>query len=219
MCDARLWRPQLDAIDLPSSVADMTSADNIPDLARCVLAEAPDEFAAVGLSMGGILAFELWRQAPERITHLALLDTNPHADSAERQSMRVRQLEEVASGRLRQLAIESLKPAYLAQANRDDETLLDTILQMAMDLGDDVFRLQTLALKQRQDSVPTLATIDCPTAVICGSEDTLCPVFLHELMAHEIHAADLTIIEKCGHLSSLEQPADTNTALMRLFAH
>jgi pimeloyl-ACP methyl ester carboxylesterase len=217
MCDSRLWKPQVDGIDLPVLHADTTTSDNFAAMAAGVLDRAPPSFAIAGLSMGGILAFELWRQAPERITHMALLDTNPHAEAPERKSLRLRQIEEASSGRLRQLAIEELKPLYLARAHRDDETLLSTILDMAMDLGPDIFRAQSRALRDRQDSVATLATVDCPALVMCGDEDTLCPIEYHELMAKQIPNARLTVIENCGHLSSLEQPDIVSRALLELF--
>ena len=206
MCDERLWRHQVDAFSLPVFHADTASADNMRDMAAQVLAVAPDRFALVGLSMGGILAFEIWRQAQDRVTHMALLDTNPHAEVPERKALRPRQIEMALAGGLRELAIESLKPLYLAEAHRNDEELLGTILDMALDLGPEVFRRQSLALRDRPDSVSTLATIDCPTLVMCGDEDSLCPVAYHEFMASKIVGARLVVIENCGHLSSLEQP-------------
>ncbi len=216
MCDERLFEPQMDTINVPMHVGDTTRDDSFAAMARRALAEAPDRFAIVGLSMGGILAFEIWRQAPDRVTHLALLDTNPHADSAERRSMRAEQIAQVLKGGLRSLAIDSLKPAYLAEANRDDDDLLETILAMALDLGADVFERQSIALKERIDSVATLATIDCPTTILCGAEDRLCPVEYHELMAERIPGARLVVVDDCGHLATLEQPAVVTRELERL---
>lgn len=216
MCDARLWKPQIEALDRHCVVADLSSHNNFRDMAACVLGTAPASFAVAGLSMGGILAFELWRQAPERITHLALLDTNPHADTPDKRTMRLDQVEQVLSGQLRKLATESLKPAYLAKANRDNQALLDEILAMAMDAGKDVFRRQSIALKDRVDSVATLETISCPTTVICGAEDHICPPAYHELMARRIPGARLVVIENCGHLATLEQPDTVNDELQRL---
>lgn len=218
MCDARQWVEQEADISQPVYHADTRKHDSMTEMARSVLQDAPEQFAMVGLSMGGILAFEIWRQAPNRVTHLALLDTNPHAESPERQTLRLQQIAEAASGRLRELAIESLKPLYLAQAHREDDKLLGTILDMAMGLGADVFGTQSLALRGRIDSVPTLASISCPALVLCGDEDTLCPVAYHELMAAEIPNARLQVIENCGHLSSLEQPRAVTSALNKLFA-
>ena len=218
MCDARQWAEQEANISQPVFHADTRKHDSITEMARSVLQDAPDQFAMVGLSMGGILAFEIWRQAADRVTHLALLDTNPHAESPQRQTVRLQQIAEAASGRLRELATESLKPLYLAKAHREDEELLGAILDMAMDLGPDVFRTQSLALRGRIDSVPTLPSITCPTIVMCGDEDILCPVAYHELMAAEIPHAQLSVIENCGHLSSLEQPQAVTSALNKLFA-
>ncbi len=131
MCDDRLWSHQIAAFDVPVSVADTLRSDNFADMAAQVLAAAPPRFAMAGLSMGGILAFEIWRQAPERVTHLALLDTNPHPDAPDRKSIRFEQIAAAAAGKLEELAIESLKPLYLAEKNREDKTLLKTILDMA----------------------------------------------------------------------------------------
>ncbi|MDJ0938735.1 MAG: alpha/beta fold hydrolase [Woeseiaceae bacterium] len=218
MCDERLWGPQAEALPQAITHADTTSADNFDDMARAVLAEAPERFALAGLSMGGILAFEIWRQAPERVTHMALLDTNPHAEKPERQATRLEQIHTALAGGLRELATESLKPLYLAESNRDDEELLDTILDMALDLGPEVFRRQSLALRDRVDSVPTLLTIHCPTLVLCGSEDRLCPPAYHELMAERIPDARLAIVADCGHLSTLEQPGRVTHELETLLA-
>lgn len=218
MCDERQWAPQVAMFDQPVFHADTTTADNFADMAVQALLHAPATFGIAGLSMGGILAFEIWRQAPGRVTHMALLDTNPHAEVPERKALRPRQIETALAGGLRELAIESLKPLYLATAHRDDEELLGTILDMALDLGPEVFRTQSLALRDRTDSVPTLANIDCPTLVMCGDEDTLCPVEYHEMMAETIPNAHLRVIDNCGHLSSLEQPAVVSKELRQLFA-
>ena len=216
MCDARLWQPQVESLDIPTFVADLTTSDKLEDIATGVLENAPSSFAVAGLSMGGIVAFELWRRAPDRITHLALLDTNAKADSPDRRSTRLDQVQQVLAGQLRSLAMETLKPAYLAKANRDDEELLDTILAMAMDAGETTFKRQSLALKDRPDSVAMLETINCPTTVMCGAEDRICPPSLHELMAARIPGARLVVIEDCGHLATLERPDVVNQELQML---
>ena len=216
MCDARLWAPQVASLPYAAVHADTTRADNFEHMARQVLAAAPPRFALAGLSMGGILAFEIWRQAPGRVTHLALLDTNPHPDHPERQSMRFKQVEQALSGGLREVAIESLKPMYLAESRRDDDAILTTLLDMALELGPEVFQRQSTALRDRADSVPTLASIDCPVLVACGVEDKLCPPRFHELMASEIPGARLCVIDDCGHLASLERPDIINRELHAL---
>lgn len=218
MCDERLWSHQIAAMTVPTQVADLGQANNFGDMAADVIAAAPDRFAVAGLSMGGILAFEIWRQAPARVTHLALLDTNPYPDAPDRKAIRFEQIAAAASGKLEELARESLKPLYLAEKNRDNEDILGVVLDMALDLGPEVFERQSLALLNRADSASTLPTISCPTTVICGREDMICPPRLHEFMAQEIPNATLTLIDDCGHLSSMEQPAIVTAELLRLFA-
>lgn len=206
MCDARLWSHQIRDLDTQCHVPTLTGSDNITAMARSILADAPDQFAVAGLSMGGIVAFELWRQAPERISHFAILDSTPFADTAEKQSTRIEQIQVALDGGLRELAVESLKPLYLAESNRDDEALLQPILDMALDLGPEVFRSQSLALRDRRDIVELLSTINVPTTVMCGAEDSLCPVTYHEYMANRIPGAKLVVIDDCGHMASMEQP-------------
>ncbi len=218
LCDRRLWQPQADALGTIVQYADTTRDDTFEAMAARALEEAPPRFAVAGLSMGGILAFEIWRQAPERVTHMAVLDTNPHPDTPERRSLRLEQIAKAMSGGLRELAVDSLKPLYLAAANRDDEALLNLVLDMAMDIGPEVFERQSHALRNRPDSTPTLETIDCPALVLCGEEDSLCPPAYHTLMAERIGGARLRIVENCGHLSSLEQPEVVTRELQQLFA-
>lgn len=218
MCDARMWQGQIDCLDIPVIVPLHVDFDNFADTATRILEEAPAKFAVAGLSMGGILAFEIWRQAPHRVTHMALIDTNPFADTPERQSLRLDQIEQVLDGGLRALAVTSLKPMYLAKSNRNDDVLLDIILDMAMDLGPEVFRLQSLALKNRVDSANTLPEIDCPAVVVCGAEDRLCPVAFHEYMATLICDSKLVVIDDCGHLASMEKPEIVTRELRALLA-
>ncbi len=113
MCDARMWQAQIANLSVPTSIPLCDEFDNFGDAATAILDNAPQQFALAGLSMGGILAFEIWRQAPQRVTHLALIDTNPFAESPERQSLRLTQIEQVVNGGLRSLAIDSLKPACI----------------------------------------------------------------------------------------------------------
>ena len=200
----------------PVSVGDMTRSDTIAAIARDVLREAPARFALVGLSMGGIVAFEIWRQARERVTHLALLDTTPHAERPERQELRLEQIAAVERGELREVLVTSMKPLYLAAKRRNDRPLLERILSMATELGPQVFTRQSLALRHRPDSITTLPTIDCPALVMCGREDALCPVEFHALMAASIPRADLSVLAECGHLSAMEEPAAVTAALERL---
>jgi pimeloyl-ACP methyl ester carboxylesterase len=185
-------------------------------MARDVLADSPDRFALAGLSLGGIVALEMWRNSPTRISHLALLDTNPAAEAGSRRASRAVEIEAAKCGQLTQLMIREFKPKYLAESAKQNVTLLEDILQMATSLGVDVFERQSIALRDRPDSRGMLKTIDCPSAVICGAEDSLCSPELHRELASAIAGSELTIIDDCGHLSSLEQPEAVTRALLRL---
>jgi pimeloyl-ACP methyl ester carboxylesterase len=218
MCDERMWEAQIRDLPQPTQVPSLAGFESFSEMATSILENAPDQFGVAGLSMGGILALEMWRQAPERITHIALIDTNPFADAPDRKSLRLQQIETALNGGLRELATEELKPLYLAQSHRDNDQLLDTILDMALDLGPEVFRTQSIALRDRADSVETLTDINCPAVVICGVEDTLCPVAYHEYMATRIADAELIVIEDCGHLASMEQPDVVTSALHHLLS-
>jgi pimeloyl-ACP methyl ester carboxylesterase len=221
MCDATLWSAQLDALgaDYRVSVGDITGAQSVQDIAAQVLSQAPLSFAVAGLSMGGIVALEMWRQAPERIERLALLDSNFRPDTPQRQRIRDRQVADVAAGALGQVLQDELKPNYLANCHKDNLALLNEVLFMGMALGGEVFQRQSLALRERPDSTATLAGITCPALVLCGDEDRLCPPELHREMAALIPNAVLEIVPSCGHLSTMEQPGAVNTALQRWLAH
>ncbi|WP_270728903.1 alpha/beta fold hydrolase [Shimia sp. Alg240-R146] len=216
MCDARLFAPQFAAFS--GSWAMMTAPigghDKVEALASSVLAAVPDRFALAGLSMGGIVAMEMVRQAPDRVAGLALMDTNPLAESDEVKARRVPQIEAVKAGNLRQVMREEMKPNYLADGPNQG-AILDICMAMATDLGDRVFVNQSIALRDRVDQTETLRNYRSATLVMCGEDDTLCPISRHELMANLLPNAKLEIIRNAGHLPTLEQPETTNAALKR----
>lgn len=216
MCDARLWSHQTDALRADGHevlVGDLTGGSSVETLAGRVLDASPPRFALAGLSMGGIVAFEIWRRARARVTHLALLDTNPHPESSQRRLARTEELSKVDAGGLRDHVVTAMKPRYFAARQRSDTHLRDRVVAMALDLGPDVFRSQSLAVRDRPDSKPTLASIDVPALVLCGREDDLCPLAYHLLMAESMADADLVVLSDCGHLPPLERPEAVTDAL------
>jgi len=215
MCDEVLWRHQVEYFSPQRDVLvmDLVDANSMAELAQQVLQKAPPSFALAGLSMGAILAFEVVRQAPERVAALALLDCTYLPDTPEKVERRNRQISDVRKGHLPQVLKDELKPNYLAKALRQDQDLLDEIMSMGLDLGDDVFVSQSLALRDRIDSTDLLPNITCPSLVLCGDEDELCPIELHQTMAQQIPNASLKVIASCGHLASLERPDAVNAAM------
>jgi pimeloyl-ACP methyl ester carboxylesterase len=217
MLDARLYAHQMAELAHCSTtvVGDLTRSSSISELAQDVLRDAPPRFALIGLSMGGIVAFEVWRQASERVTHIGLLDTTFYPDRPERRELRLEQISQVEMGGLREVTA-SLKPLYLSRRNRENPRLLQAIMDMGLELGSEVFRRQSLALRDRRDSIDTLPAISCPALILCGREDELCPVDWHVAMANAIPRADLVMLADCGHLSAMEEPEAVTASLQRL---
>jgi len=216
MCDARLFAPQIAAFsgDRAVHVAPIGGADTVAELAQSVLADAPLRFAIAGLSMGGIVAMEVIRLAPERVDRIALMDTNPLAETDAVKARREPQIAKVRVGGLTSVMRDEMKPQYLTDGPQRG-AILDLCMDMAAHLGADTFVNQSRALQTRPDQSETLQRTQCPALVLCGREDALCPVSRHELMADLIPDARLEIIENAGHLPVLEQPKETTGALRR----
>ena len=159
--------------------------------------------------MGGIIAMEIVRQAPERVSRLALMDTNPLAEPAVRAVERDAQIDRVRNGGLRSVMRDEMKPNYLADGPNKG-CVLDLCMTMAEAVGADVFNIQSRALQRRPDQRDTLRAIDVPTLILCGEDDTLCPLERHEMMRDLIPGARLAVIPGAGHLPVLEQPELTN---------
>jgi len=216
MCDERLFAPQVlslsDIADI--YVAGITRRRTVDALAGEVLAEVPFErFALGGLSMGGIVALRVVAAAPERVTGLALLDTNHLAETPERQALRQPQINRVCAGDLRGLLIGEMKPNYLGPPHRDNHQILDLVLRMGLELGPGVFENQSLALRDRPDSTDVLRRFKGPALVLCGQFDRLCPVERHQAMRELMPSAELIVVEGAGHLTTLEEPEAVNSAL------
>lgn len=203
MCDARLWGG-LCGVD--GVHADFSRDDSIEKMAQRLLFEHQGPLIPVGFSMGGIVALEMARQAPERIVGLILSDTNAGADLPERAALRPVQQYRVRNGDLATIVADELKPAYLAAQNRDDEEMKALLFDMAMDLGDEVFIRQSEALRTRADLGPVLDHFAGPVLFLCGAEDALCPPEWHHAMAARCNDAEIHIVAGAGHLLPLEQP-------------
>ena len=214
LCTRALWEPQVAALgDIAAmTVADHTRHDSMEAIARSILASAPDRFALAGLSMGGYIAYAILRQAPERVTRLALLDTGSGADTPERKEARLRR-NELARREGAGAVQDELMPVLIHKARLADKAFTARIRQMAVDTGTEALIRQHAALMGRPDSRPFLPSIGCPTLVLVGREDALTPVAMAEEIAAGIPGARLEIVPDCGHLSTLEQPEAVNRAL------
>jgi pimeloyl-ACP methyl ester carboxylesterase len=217
MCDSRLFAPQISALETEYEIIVplLDVPDSIEGMARRILNEIkPPAFNLLGLSMGGIVAMSMVELAPQRVRRLALLDTNHKADSDERVAIRNRQISNVKSGKLRAVITDEMKPVYLAKSHRKNQALLNLLVNMAMDMGDEIFVAQSIALRDRRDQTQTLPNYFGPSLVLCGDEDTLCPPGQHIQMAEYLSHSTFRMIENCGHISTLEQPEAVNIAVL-----
>lgn len=217
LCDAALWTHQLAHLkDISApSVATLTEQDSISAMARHVLEGAPERFALCGLSMGGYVAQEIMRQAPERVEKLALIDTSPRADSPEQYERRKGLIALAKTGKFKGVT-PKLLPLLLSPEHLKNEALCQVVMDMAERMGREAFVRQQTAIMGRVDGRESLSCITCPTLVIVGREDALTPLEHAQEMASGIRGAELVVIEQCGHLAPLEQPQAT-TALLRLW--
>lgn len=216
LCDAALWSHQVehlaDVADI--RVADFTTQDSFADMARHVLDIAPGEvFAMAGLSMGGYVALEVMRQAPERVGRLALLDTAARDDTPEQTERRQGLLSMSEHGKFKGVT-PRLLPLLVHPERQEEEALVGPIMAMAERVGPEAFLRQQTAIMGRDDKRPMLGEIRCPTLVACGRQDILTPPEASEELAAGIPGAALVLIEDCAHMSTMERP-QAATALLR----
>lgn len=212
-CDAYLWQPVIARLgDLVApTVADVSLDDSISAMAARILAAAPPRFALAGLSMGGYVVLEIIRQAPERVTRLALLDTNARADAEERKETRRAEMALVAQGKSALVSRTAL-PGLLAARHRDG-AVAEAVHAMAMRVEVEAYYRQQTAIMNRIDQRPFLDRIAVPTLVGCGAEDALIPLPLSEEMAALIPGAELVVFPGAGHIPTLENPDAVATAM------
>lgn len=214
MCTADLFRDQIAALGAVRevAVADHTRSDTMAGIASGILAAAPERFAFAGLSMGGYVAFEILRQAPERVTRLALLDTSARPDLPE-QSERRRELVRIAEERGARFVQKTLLPMLAAPPALADAPLVERMLAMADETGVAAFARQQSAIIGRPDNRPFLSEIRVPTLVLVGAADQLTPPKVAEEMHAGIAGARLAVIEGAGHLTPMEAPDAVTAAL------
>jgi pimeloyl-ACP methyl ester carboxylesterase len=215
LCDARLWRDQVTALGdrVQCVVADLTRDETVAAMAGRALEAAPGRlpFAVCGLSMGGYVAMEIMRAAPERVTRLALFDTSARPDTEEQSRRRRALLALSESGMFR-----GVTPRLLPQLLHPDNLagpLGQEVMAMADRVGRAAFHRQQRAIMSRPDSRPGLPAIAVPTLVGVGEDDALTPPHLAEEMAALIPGARLARIPQAGHLPPMERPEAVTTLL------
>lgn len=213
LCDERLFAHQIEVLgtDRRIHVGDVTCSDTIAGMAKDVLAASPDRFALAGLSLGGIVAMEIMRVAPERVARLALLDTSARAATPAQQ----RAWDEFAAmtgrGEFVDITSRELLPKLIHR--NDDPALRELVIDMARAIGPDAFLRQNAAQPTRPNSLQTLPAVTCPTVVVHGQHDLICSVEMHKEIADAVPGASLVEISGAGHLATLDNPEAVTSAL------
>jgi pimeloyl-ACP methyl ester carboxylesterase len=215
-CSPRIWASQIPALWPfgPVTVADHARASHVDAIATSILETAPPRFALAGVSLGGYIAFALWRAAPERITRLALIDTQATPDDAETAAARLRAMELERAGKSGAI-IEVAFPTLVHPDHEDDDALRELMRVMREETGLEGALNQLEAARTRPDSRPDLPGISVPTLVLVGAGDRLTPVAKSREIAEAIPGARLAIIEDAGHMALVEQPERVNAELVR----
>ena len=216
LCDYNLFKYQTEGLKdlVDCRVASNTSASSLKQVAKNILDNYSGSFSVMGLSYGGIVAFELLRQAPERINKLILMNTNYKQPSERTRINQQRFIGMAYLGEFKEITSKILIDAMLHPKNAKKQELRENILNMALNVGTYGFFNQVKAQLARPDSSKDLQNIKCPTLIITGKEDNICPLKLHKEMAETIPNSTLKIIEECGHLSALEQPNLVNSIII-----
>jgi pimeloyl-ACP methyl ester carboxylesterase len=214
-CDERLWQPQRPILPaaLDACVSDVhTRYDRIEAMAAAVLAEHPGPLVLCGASMGGMVAMEAARQAPERIAGLALLGTSPRPETPEMFKLRESAIELFERGEARDV-IEFNAGFAFHPAQAADRALVRRYVEMVLDAGAPQLIRQNRAVMQRPDARRHLPALRCPVLVLCGDTDRLTPPECSRDIAALVPHAELHWIPQCGHMLTMEKPLLVNAAL------
>jgi pimeloyl-ACP methyl ester carboxylesterase len=219
-CTEQLFAGQVRRLARHSRVrfADTRRDDTIAGMARRLLEEVDGPFALAGLSMGGYVAMEIVRQAPSRVTRLALLDTTAAPDAESAREFRLKLSDLALRGHLKEVH-EVLWPRLVAPSRRDDSVLEGQVYSMLVATGGAAFARQQNAIIGRADSRPVLKGVAVPTLIVVGSEDIVTPVAAAAEMAGLVPGARLTVVEGSGHLSTMEAAATVAAAMEEWLTH
>lgn len=212
--DAAMWQPQLQALAAHAPrVTDVhMKHETIPAMAAALLADHPGTLVLCGASMGGMIAMEAARQAPQRLAGLALLGTDPGPERPEMRAVREAAIALFAQGRLAEVIEPNVGFAFHPH-NAQRRELVDAYLEFVLRAGADQLIRQNRAVIGRPDATRHLAAVRCPTLVVCGDSDQLTPPERSLLIAGLVPHARLEIVPECGHMLTMEQPERVNALL------
>jgi pimeloyl-ACP methyl ester carboxylesterase len=219
ICDQTVWQRQIDGL---SDVAVCTCAgygslDSLPAMAEAVLRTAPERFSIAGHSMGGRVALQVYRRAPQRVARIALLNSGYlplAAGEGDQEETRKRgELVALAQSQGMHAMLRQWLPPMIDSRRSNDTTLVNSIVEMMSRKTPEIFAAQVRALLARPDATPVLEQIHCPALLLTGREDGWSGPAQHAAMSAKIAGSQLAIIPDCGHMSTLERPAEVTAAL------
>lgn len=220
MCDHTVWEPLLPTLNAGRvcTVVDHGMADSLPRMAQQLLDAAPDRFAIAGHSMGARVALEVLRQAPGRVTRVALLDTGYQARASGAAGEEEARKRHALLALAREQGVRAMATAWVQgmvhPARLGDAPLIEAILAMFERKLADVFACQIQALLKRPDASDVLASLQVPTLILCGRQDGWAPVAQHEAMQRLAPGSVLNVIEDAGHMAPMERPEAVTGALV-----
>jgi pimeloyl-ACP methyl ester carboxylesterase len=213
--DATMWHAQLDALAAHRPVVTdvHTRNDSIPAMATALLQQHPGPLVLCGASMGGMVAMEAARQAPQRIAGLALLGTHAGPESAEMRALREGAIKLFAQGRVREVIEPNIAVAF-HPSNAKDRRLADAYLDFVLRAGAEQLIAQNRAVIARPDAREHLPGLRCPVLVLCGEADRLTPPALSEEIVRLVPHARYQVVPRSGHMLTMERPDVVNAALL-----
>lgn len=203
LCTERTFAEQVSGLEdvAEPSVPLPTEGGDLGTCAATILDRVPERFALLGFSLGGLVALEIMRRAPERVERLCLLATNPRGSTSQNFETWSRWRREAESGGFPAIVEAHAEGVY--NGNREARA---AVMEMACAVGPKAFVKQLELLESRPDSRPSLGAISCPTLLVVGQHDRVTPPEVHEEMRSLIPGARLETLHACGHYAALERP-------------
>jgi len=215
--DAALWRHQVPALHAAGHSVHVSDAharaDTLSGMAHALLADHDGPLVLVGTSMGGILALEVFRQAPHRLAALALLGSSARPDTPQMIRLRSAAVQEFEQGRVDDILLANV-PFAFHPSRQGDMALVSDYFEMVRCAGAAQLVRQNRAIMARPDSRPLLRRLRCPVLVVCGDADALTPPECSQEIAAAVLQAELHVLPACGHLLTWERPAEVNALLL-----
>lgn len=218
LCDGGLWQTQIEALSDVSNCQYVTpEGETISEMAVSVLNQAPAKFTLFASSMGGYIAFEIAKTAPERLHSLVLTNTSARSDHSKQRELRLSTIEEIKSGQF-ELVVDRLLPALVSPMHRKDEVLMKHIREMMLRVGPTTTLRQQIATLNRRDARPFLTDISLPTLVISSQHDRVTPPEHGEEITSLVSGAEHHLLNNAGHLSPIEA-SERITQILRTWVH